>query len=498
MKNNKPHFKIFTLFLLNLSSALAQTPSLDPVAKLDSIDVTHYSFKINALHYEDIKSPLLITEEITLKANETLLSIPLHFNSEHITIHSLTERNCSFLKGMKCVNQSRKYNILTVSKNGEVAPTILKIERISELQKNKSTTFTIQYEVKTLDYVYPKNPITEAGGLLRTILPSQDSILNTQSWPYFARNWAILNDHPADPATVEFTFILPPHTQAYANGGLTSESIPLLNSEKNHMLTWKSSKEIQTYDFNFMIGKFQSYTLENKESSIQPVLIWNSELEPNIEPFKKEMERIKNAFNLFNKFLGTYPYEKLIFARVPHPYNMESTTLISIVSVPSMVHELVHQWWGNTVKIKTWNDFWLSEGFTTYFTGYFDEIMTGKNTAQFLTKGILRHNEPSIDPLSIFDATPYRKGAAALDDLRLKISTLAHLEKGSKEEQEFFQQIFSHVWKKLSFSNVTTEDMIHALQNELSFSILKYNPTIDSKIINDLFNQWKITWLESL
>ena len=32
-----------------------------------------------------------------------------------------------------------------------------------------------------------------------------------------------------------------------------------------------------------------------------------------------------------------------------------------------VVHEVAHQWWGNAVTERDWDDVWLSEGFATYF-----------------------------------------------------------------------------------------------------------------------------------
>lgn len=33
-----------------------------------------------------------------------------------------------------------------------------------------------------------------------------------------------------------------------------------------------------------------------------------------------------------------------------------------------VIHEIAHQWFGNAVTERDWDDVWLSEGFATYFT----------------------------------------------------------------------------------------------------------------------------------
>jgi len=54
-------------------------------------------------------------------------------------------------------------------------------------------------------------------------------------------------------------------------------------------------------------------------------------------------------------------------------------SLVSLVA-----HELAHSWSGNLVTNATWNDFWLNEGFTTYFENRIMEALYGPERAAML------------------------------------------------------------------------------------------------------------------
>jgi aminopeptidase N len=54
----------------------------------------------------------------------------------------------------------------------------------------------------------------------------------------------------------------------------------------------------------------------------------------------------------------------------------------SLVSLAA--HELAHSWSGNLVTNATWNDFWLNEGFTTYFENRIMEALYGPERAATL------------------------------------------------------------------------------------------------------------------
>jgi hypothetical protein len=49
-----------------------------------------------------------------------------------------------------------------------------------------------------------------------------------------------------------------------------------------------------------------------------------------------------------------------------------------------LAHELAHSWSGNLVSNATWSDFWLNEGFTTYFEHRITEKLYGREYSEML------------------------------------------------------------------------------------------------------------------
>ena len=202
----------------------------------------------------------------------------------------------------------------------------------------------------------------------------------SENWPDNARQWLPMIDHPYDKATGEFIVTAPAHYQVVANGLLVEEVDLPAGERRTH---WRQSVPIASWLYALGVARFAVRHYDVVRGIPQQVWSFPQDRQKAVELFEFTGRR---AFEYFSDSIGPYVYEKLAHveaAGLGGGTEHASAIFYGEKGVASgrgpVVHEVAHQWWGNAVTEKDWDDVWLSEGFATYFTHLYNEQFGGRD-----------------------------------------------------------------------------------------------------------------------
>ena len=202
----------------------------------------------------------------------------------------------------------------------------------------------------------------------------------SENWPDNARHWLPMIDHPYDKATGEFIVTAPAHYQVVANGLLVEETDLAGGLRRTH---WKQSVPIASWLYALGMARFSTRHYATSKGVPQQVWVFPQDAATGERVFDLTGRR---AFDFFSEHIGPYAYEKLAHVQAAGlGGGTEHATVIfygekgvAAGNAP-VVHEVAHQWWGNAVTERDWDDVWLSEGFATYFTLLYTEHFEGRD-----------------------------------------------------------------------------------------------------------------------
>jgi aminopeptidase N len=317
-----------------------------------------------------------------------------------------------------------------------------------KLKAGQTTTITIEYGGAT------GQPLDTTGALYGWVTTADGAMVVNE--PEGAATWYPVNDDPEDKATYTFAITVPAGKTAVANGLPVGE--PPTEAGWTTW-TWRASDPMASYLSTASVGDFAVSRDEGPDGL--PIInaiddgVTGDELSETTASLALQPEMIGYLEDRF----GPYPFEAFgaIVDDDSVDYALETQTrpvYSEVADEYTVVHELAHQWFGNSVSPANWRDIWLNEGWATYIEWLWAENQgTATLSDQFAeTVAYLDENDgwalniadPGRD--SLFDGPVYLRGAAALHALRETIG-----------DDAFFAG--ARLWlTRYSDSTATTED----------------------------------------
>ncbi|GAA2257720.1 M1 family metallopeptidase [Streptomyces amakusaensis] len=192
------------------------------------------------------------------------------------------------------------------------------------------------------------------------------------------------NDHPADKAYFTFHVTAPSELTAVANGERVAKR------ENGPTTTWsyRTRHPMATELAQVSIGSSAVPTREGPGGLPVRDVVPAKDL-TRLEPW---LRKTPGQLSWMEGKVGPYPFENygVLIADADTGYELETQTLslferriFTNKAFPEwyvdsiMVHELSHQWFGDSVSPRGWSDLWLNEGHATWYEALYAEEKSG-------------------------------------------------------------------------------------------------------------------------
>lgn len=260
----------------------------------------------------------------------------------------------------------------------------------------------------------------------------------TLSEPFGAKAWFPCKQILEDKADSVYIFITTDSDNKVGANGILSNITLMPNSKMRY--EWKSVYPIAYYLISFAVGEYKevNYYAHLNSMPNDSLLIQNYVFS-DADIMLGSLNRTAELIELFSDLYGDYPFkqEKYGHCQAALGGGMEHQTMttIGMLGFGLIAHELSHQWFGDNVTCKNWQEIWVNEGFASYSEylaeQYLESQEDADNWMQDCIEEVISDNNGSVyvpdsakeDAARIFSSRlSYKKGAALVHMIRFLIN----------------------------------------------------------------------------
>jgi aminopeptidase N len=304
-----------------------------------------------------------------------------------------------------------------------------------------------------------------------------DPVIWSLSEPYGAPDWFPCRDTPADKADSSSVRITAPaQLVSVSNGKLISTTT---NTDETRTFLWKNSYPIAQYLISIAVSNYSQYdTPFTYGNQTMPVTHY---IYPETLPqVQSNLALTPTLLQLFTNRFGPYPFLREKYGHAQFALNnggMEHQTISSMESralTPAVIaHELAHQWFGDKITCRNWQNIWLNEGFASYAEAVYTEFANGQTGYRTTMNSFMASARNARGSVYVQDITnvnnifnsnrTYAKGA-----------TILHMLRGIVGDSTFYRTLRTYAaTPTLAYQTAVTEDF-QAVAEQVSGRNLAY------------------------
>ncbi|HET7504099.1 MAG TPA: M1 family aminopeptidase [Kofleriaceae bacterium] len=336
-----------------------------------------------------------------------------------------------------------------------------------------------------IDYAGNFDALNTAGAFKQTV--GDASYVYTQFEAIYARRAFPCFDEPDSKVPWKLTLDVPRQLVAVANAPQVSEA-PL--DDHTRRVEFAETRPLPSYLVAFGVGPFEIVDAGKTHRGTPVRIVALAHRAADAAYAAKTSSKL---IDLLEDYFGSpYPYDKMDMLAIPITVGfgaMENAGLITYtetlmlldarasrerqlrwISVAS--HELAHQWFGDLVTMKYWDDIWLNEGFASWMQ---HKITQRFEPAWHDDQSELNTRDVALDNDSMVTARRIRQPIATNDDIFTAFDRITY-DKGASilnmfesylGAETFRRGIREHIARR-AWGNATSTDFVAAISEAAS------------------------------